>query len=141
MSQPTNHSTTVPGTPGQPAESAATVRAYIHACQRDGERDLRPEVIAAAVRMRGTTLAAMSRRRGLNRNAFQQALRGGRHRSRPIEQALARFLGVTPRMLWPERYPTAQRVVLVATPLKTRSHGSLCSTLYSSQECLHLFLK
>jgi Ner family transcriptional regulator len=59
------------------------------------------EDVKAAVRKRGCTLADLSRRHGFAPEAASIALR------RPwgaIERIIAKFLGVEPRDIWPERY-------------------------------------
>lgn len=99
MTRSRNHSTTVTGTHAQLAQLFA-------GC---GEGDVPPELIRAALTMRGLTMTALSRRIGRNPNAVNQALRGGRNRSRPVERAVADALGMRPEQLWPARYAPASR--------------------------------
>jgi Ner family transcriptional regulator len=63
--------------------------------------------IMAEVRRRGETLRGISRRAGLCANACTITL-GGR-RWRRAEQALADFLGVPARDLFPDRYGAAPK--------------------------------
>lgn len=67
-----------------------------------------PEDIKCAVRKKGTTLAELSRRAGLCDEAGSQTL--ARQWVR-MERVIAKFLGVDPRELWPERYDAAGRPV------------------------------
>ncbi|MCL2726303.1 MAG: helix-turn-helix domain-containing protein [Polyangiaceae bacterium] len=65
-----------------------------------------PEEIKAAIRMRGTTLAEISRREGLTEDACRQALRRPWPRA---EAAIAYCLGLAPSVLWPDRYQPRRR--------------------------------
>jgi Ner family transcriptional regulator len=59
------------------------------------------------LRLKGKTLSSFSRELGLSRVCAAQAL----HRSYPVmEQKLADELGVTPNLLFPERYQEGVRV-------------------------------
>lgn len=60
-----------------------------------------PEDIKAALRKRGTSLAALSRGLGLHPDSCRVALRRPWPR---CERAIARALGVSPSELWPDRY-------------------------------------
>lgn len=64
-------------------------------------RDWHPEQIKAEIRMRGTTLRALSYAQGLSRSAATIAL------ARPwpkMEAAIGAFLGLHPASIWPSRY-------------------------------------
>jgi Ner family transcriptional regulator len=63
-----------------------------------------PEDVKAAVRKKGQTLAGLART-----NHFSESyLRGTLIRPRPRgEEIIARFLGVAPREIWPDRYDTS----------------------------------
>lgn len=59
------------------------------------------EDIKAAVRKKGKTLKALAESAGLSNSAVKGAL------SRPLfcgEQAIAEFLGIEPKAIWPDRY-------------------------------------
>ena len=58
-------------------------------------------IIKAEVHRRGSTLRAIALAAGLDPSACSAAM-SRRHIAG--EQALARFLGVAPEVLWPERY-------------------------------------
>nr|WP_282557832.1 helix-turn-helix transcriptional regulator [Providencia burhodogranariea] len=63
--------------------------------------DWHPADIIAALRKRGTTLAAISRNAGLSSSTLANAL------SRPWpkgEWIIANFLGIHPSEIWPSRY-------------------------------------
>jgi Ner family transcriptional regulator len=60
-----------------------------------------PELIKAAIRMRGKTLSDLSLENGLDESAVRAAL----IRSQPqAEKVIAAYLGVPLQELWPERY-------------------------------------
>jgi Ner family transcriptional regulator len=60
-----------------------------------------PELIKAAVRMKGVTLTELATRNGLCASACREALLY----SRPTaERVISDFLGVPLPLLWPERY-------------------------------------
>lgn len=59
-----------------------------------------PEDIKAALRKRGVTLAALSRRHGYSPEAVGLVVRGART-SAPLRQIVARELGVPVTVLWP----------------------------------------
>ena len=64
-------------------------------------RGWHPEEIKAAIRMRGTNMAELSRQHGYGESAVHQALR----RPYPaMERIVADHLGVTPEAIWPDRY-------------------------------------
>ncbi|EAS2167992.1 transcriptional regulator [Salmonella enterica] len=64
--------------------------------------DWHPADIIAALRKRGTSLAALSRDAGLASATLANAL----HRHWPKgERLIAETLGVTPEQIWPSRYP------------------------------------
>lgn len=70
--------------------------------ERGAQAGPHPEHIKAAIRSRGTTLRELARRWGYSHAAISVAMR------KPwpaIEKRIAKFLGVHPRELWPERYP------------------------------------
>lgn len=108
MPQKTNHSTAVPS-PGVQDRASAQLRAALAAQPLASASLSTPALVRAAVRLRGTSLAQLSVRYGYHRDAFTQALRDRRYRSRRIEQILARFLGVAPSDIWPDRYPARAR--------------------------------
>ncbi|MBJ3814856.1 DNA-binding transcriptional regulator SfsB [Shimwellia pseudoproteus] len=63
--------------------------------------DWHPADIIAALRKRGTSLAAESRRAGLSSSTLANAL------TRPWpkgEMLIAKAIGVTPKEIWPSRY-------------------------------------
>jgi Ner family transcriptional regulator len=63
--------------------------------------DWHPEDVKAAVRKKGSTLAAIGRHHGMSRQAIALTL------VRPSQQgedAIARFLGVKAQVIWPSRY-------------------------------------
>lgn len=60
------------------------------------------EDIKAAIAKRGKTLTALALENGLCESAVRKALRQ-RH-SPSGERVVAEFLGVQPRILWPDRY-------------------------------------
>lgn len=61
-----------------------------------------PEEIRAAIRMRGTTMAELSRSSGYDPDAVRNAIRC--RRSSVVQQLIADFLQVPPQELWPDRY-------------------------------------
>jgi Ner family transcriptional regulator len=61
-----------------------------------------PEEIRAAIRMRGKTMAELSRSSGHDPDAVRNAIRF--RRSMVVERLIAEFLDVDPRELWPDRY-------------------------------------
>lgn len=64
-------------------------------------RGWHPEEIKAAIRMRGSSMAELSRQHGYGISAVRQVLR------RPwpaIERIVADYLGVEPQEIWPDRY-------------------------------------
>ncbi|MDD2867719.1 helix-turn-helix transcriptional regulator [Neomegalonema sp.] len=64
-------------------------------------RGWHPEEIKAAIRMRGSTMAELSRRNGYGEGTVRQAL----HRPYPaVERIVADHLGVAPEVIWPDRY-------------------------------------
>jgi lambda repressor-like predicted transcriptional regulator len=63
-----------------------------------------PEHIKLLIRMRGTTMSALSRRFRLSSSAVKLALQ--RRTSVRVERLIAEFLETKPWWLWPERYDT-----------------------------------
>jgi Ner family transcriptional regulator len=63
--------------------------------------DWHPEDIKAAVRKKGSTLAAIGRRADMSRQSIALALVRPAERG---EEEIARFLGVKPQVIWPSRY-------------------------------------
>lgn len=60
-----------------------------------------PEEIKAAIRMRGSTMAELSRQNGYVDSVVKQVLR------KPwpaVEKIVADYLGVAPQTIWPDRY-------------------------------------
>lgn len=65
------------------------------------EKGWHPEEIKAAIRMRGSTMADLSRQNGYVDSVVKQVLR------KPwpaVERIVADFLGVEPSEIWPDRY-------------------------------------
>ncbi|EJH7015976.1 helix-turn-helix domain-containing protein [Salmonella enterica] len=63
--------------------------------------DWHPADIIAALRKRGTSMAALSRDAGLSSSTLGNAL----YRHWPKgEKLIAKALGVTPEQIWPSRY-------------------------------------
>jgi len=60
-----------------------------------------PELIKAAIRERGLSLAELSRQRGYARGAVRRALRAPWP---AIEDVIADFIGVPAAEIWPDRY-------------------------------------
>lgn len=72
-----------------------------------------PEQLKAAIRMRGRTLAELSREHGYGSDAVRKAL------TRPwpaVEKIIADFLGTEPWELWPERYDARHEPLRVRKP-------------------------
>ncbi|ABS69751.1 putative transcriptional regulator, Nlp [Xanthobacter versatilis] len=63
--------------------------------------DWHPEEIKSAVRKRGSTLYDLSRDAGLPEHACRSALRGPNFEG---EFAIAEFLSLSPREIWPSRF-------------------------------------
>lgn len=61
-----------------------------------------PEVIKAAISMRGMTLRALALRHGLSESACRQAISRGN--SPAADRVISKFLNVPLFDLWPERY-------------------------------------
>lgn len=61
-----------------------------------------PEVIKAAIRMRGMTLSKLATDAGLSESACRQSLTRGN--SPAGDRAISEFLGVPLYQLWPDRY-------------------------------------
>ena len=62
------------------------------------------ERLKAELRIRGTSLAKISRDLGISGTSM--SLVGlGKHRSKRVERAIAEALGTTPEQLYPDRYP------------------------------------
>lgn len=67
-------------------------------------QDWHAEQIKAAVRMRGTTLSALSERNGYEASSIYKALT----RQWPaLERVIAQFLDKRPQDIWPSRYDAA----------------------------------
>jgi Ner family transcriptional regulator len=65
------------------------------------------EDVKAAIRKKGMTLTALSRRHEYS----DSYLRGTLIRQRPHgEEIIAEFLGISPAEIWPDRYPSARNV-------------------------------
>ncbi|EAS1759915.1 transcriptional regulator [Salmonella enterica] len=65
------------------------------------QQDWHPADIVAALRKRGTSMAALSRDAGLSSSTLGNAL----YRHWPKgEKLIAEALGVTPEQIWPSRY-------------------------------------
>ncbi|RLM20810.1 DNA-binding protein [Brenneria alni] len=65
------------------------------------QQDWHPADIIAALKKRGTTLAAVSRNAGLASSTLANALT--KHWPKG-ERLIAEALGVTPEQIWPSRY-------------------------------------
>lgn len=63
--------------------------------------DWHPEEIKAAVRMRGSTFEQLSRDAGLADFACRMAARNPHYEG---ERAIAQFLALKPRQIWPSRF-------------------------------------
>ena len=64
--------------------------------------------IIAALKKKGTSLAALSRSAGLNQRTLNNVL----ERKYPkAEELIANAIGVKPADIWPSRYPSAQEEV------------------------------
>lgn len=61
-----------------------------------------PERIKAEIRIKGSSLAELSRRNDYHPESGKRVLRS---RWRAMELIVARFLGVAAAVIWPERYP------------------------------------
>jgi Ner family transcriptional regulator len=82
-----------------------------------------PELIKAAVRMRGETLTGLALKNGLPECSCRDALRNHR---RDAEEVISAFINVPREELWPERYgrPAPSTNGDIATPLEThRQNG------------------
>lgn len=78
--------------------------------------DWHPADIIAAIRKKGTTLAALSRESGLSSSTLANAL------SRPWakgEKLIAQAIGVPADVIWPSRYYDADRN-LINRPMRVR---------------------
>lgn len=64
-------------------------------------QDWHPEDIKAEVRKRGLSLAQLARRHGMPAQRIRHALVVPRA---DAERAIARFLDVPPKVIWPSRY-------------------------------------
>lgn len=73
------------------------------ASRTTGSVQWHPELIKAAIRMRGTTPEALSKKAGLDPSAFGKVIRG-QQRWRKVELAIARFLRVPASELWPDSH-------------------------------------
>jgi len=60
-----------------------------------------PEEIKAAIRMMGTSVEALSVKKGKAKSYLRAALV---RRLYPAEQIIAEFLGIHPMQIWPDRY-------------------------------------
>jgi Ner family transcriptional regulator len=87
-------------------------------------RGWHPEDIKAAVRKKGTTLTALALANKLPESACRVALRMPYYIG---EQAISRFLGISPRTLWPDRYDED------AQPLQPRIRAKITSGRVASQ--------
>lgn len=63
--------------------------------------DWHPEIIKMEVRKRGVTLAGLARQAGLEGASLRMALVTPRMAA---ERAIADFLGLHPKVIWPSRY-------------------------------------
>lgn len=61
-----------------------------------------PEVIKAAIAMRGMTLRALALKHGLSESACRQAINRGN--SPAADRVISKFLSVPLSTLWPDRY-------------------------------------
>ncbi|MQT14419.1 helix-turn-helix domain-containing protein [Segnochrobactrum spirostomi] len=68
---------------------------------RTPEGDWHPEEVKAAVRIAGSTLDELSRRAGLPTFACRTAIRRAHFDG---EMAVAEFLSLSPRQIWPSRW-------------------------------------
>lgn len=89
----------------------------------ESNKDWHPADIIAALRKKGTTLAAVSRKAGLSSSTLTNAL------TRPWpkgEWLIAEAIGVHPSEIWPSRYYDAESNQLIDRKklIRKRSHRS-----------------
>lgn len=81
-------------------------------------RDWHAADILAALRKRGTSMAAVSRAAGLASNTLQNAL----YRPWPKgEWLIANELGMHPALIWPSRYNNTDQPRIPRKPVSTKS--------------------
>lgn len=68
---------------------------------KNQDQDWHAEQVKAAIRMKGKTLAQLSREAGLSPNTMRNVLRC--HIPR-YEAIIANYLEVSPALIWPSRY-------------------------------------
>jgi Ner family transcriptional regulator len=78
--------------------------------KRKPQPDWHAEDIKAAVRKKGKTLADLARDNGLSESACRKSLKVAAPRS---DRAIADFLNTPLHELWPSRYDTAGRRVII----------------------------
>lgn len=71
--------------------------------------------IKASLRLRGTSLSAVARDLDVNA-ATVTIVSQGHRRSKRIEAAIARALGLAPHEIWPDRYGTGETCREVVMP-------------------------
>ncbi|CAM3856259.1 helix-turn-helix domain-containing protein [Rahnella victoriana] len=79
--------------------------------------DWHPADIIAALRKKGTTLAAVSRAAGLSSSTLSNAL------SRPWpkgEMLIAQAIGVQPSLIWPSRYFDQETMTFIERKIRVR---------------------
>ncbi|MDX2270357.1 MAG: helix-turn-helix domain-containing protein [Cyanobacteriota bacterium] len=64
------------------------------------------EEIKAQLRLKGSSLAGVSRELGVTKQTVNAVL-AGKGRSKRIETAIAQKLGLSVEEVWPDRYPAA----------------------------------
>lgn len=67
------------------------------------------ERLKCELRLKGSSLAQLSRELGLSISSVSTVSQGYR-RSERIQKAIAKKLGTTPQEIWPERYQTGEEI-------------------------------
>lgn len=62
------------------------------------------EEIKARLRMRGTSLSEIANELGISAPVVSVTIRYSNRRSRRVENAVAKAIGVEPSEIWPDRY-------------------------------------
>jgi Ner family transcriptional regulator len=87
--------------------------------QKLGGKKWHPELIKAAVRMRGETLTGLALKNGLPECSCRDALRTHR---RAAEEVISAFIKVPLEELWPERYAGCAPSTSVDTATPREAH-------------------
>lgn len=75
---------------------------------RTATGDADPKALLAWLRLLGHTRGTVAARAGVDPSMISHVI-NGTAKSRRIERAIARTLGVAPKVLWPGRYNTGSR--------------------------------